>query len=583
MNQKLNLGAIAAAAIAAASLVACGGGGGGAAPDESVTPPPAEPLANATLSADKCNSSVLGTHVLPADVSEDVSGVTLNSWTWVDATATVPAHCRVDGSIHPMDFAAPNINFRVVLPDSYSHRYVQVGGSGMNGSIQSVIIGERNQPAGDTTFLARGWTVAGSDGGHQSGNAWTLNDESVRNLGYMQMSKTHDVAQVLIQRAYNNKPLYKYFVGRSQGGREALMVAQTYPELFNGIISVVPIVNYSSLMLGPTLVRIQEKPLANWIPPAKRTAIATEVIRQCDGLDNLMDGIINNYQACRAVFDVTAAPAGRQPWATKRCPGNVDPAPADTTANACLTDGQISTLEFTYSRYTFATPLANGNRTFGMWLPGTDPGGSGLIDGTRYQGQEGAAPGAPMQGGLGIAGVTGILMQNLSANPLDYVEGGVHDARRVFISRYLDATNPDLSAFKQRGGKIIMTGATKDTLASSGSHLDYFQSVLDKMGQGSVDEFARMYVFPMIDHNVAGNNFNVNGNGATIPVEAIPVNMNRVQMMVDWVEKGTPPPKHATVTSATKALPLCSFPAYPRYRGAAQPTEVAESYECVTP
>jgi hypothetical protein len=91
------------------------------------------------------------------------------------------------------------------------------------------------------------------------------------------------------------------------------------------------------------------------VTPAKRTAIVTEMMRQCDGLDGLQDGIINNYPACRAIFDVNQGAAGRDPWAAKRCPGNVDPDPADTSANACLTDGQISTLHFKHTRYQFAT------------------------------------------------------------------------------------------------------------------------------------------------------------------------------------------------------------------------------------
>ena len=84
-----------------------------------------------------------------------------------------------------------------------------------------------------------------------------------------------------------------------------------------------------------------------------------EFVRQCDKLDGLADGVMNNYMACRALFDMSQGDANRNPWAAKRCPDNVDPNPAGTNANACLTDGQISTLEFVYSRYLFAAPLAN--------------------------------------------------------------------------------------------------------------------------------------------------------------------------------------------------------------------------------
>ena len=118
-----------------------------------------------------------------------------------------------------------------------------------------------------------------------------------------------------------------------------------------------------------------------------------------------------------------------------------------------------------------------------MWMPNTDPSGSGLILPARFRGQEGAAADAPMHSHLGVLGVTGFLMQDLTANPLDYVEGGPLNERRRALSEILDSTNPDLSAFARRGGKLIVTIGTNDTLASPGAQLDYYQSVIDKMGR----------------------------------------------------------------------------------------------------
>ena len=92
-------------------------------------------------------------------------------------------------------------------------------------------------------------------------------------------------------------------MGSSQGGREALTVAERYPNDCNGIAANVPIVGFSSLMLGPALIRIHEKPQANWVTAAKINAIRGEFMRQCDKLDGLVDGIINNYMACREIFD----------------------------------------------------------------------------------------------------------------------------------------------------------------------------------------------------------------------------------------------------------------------------------------
>jgi hypothetical protein len=325
------------------------------------------------------------------------------------------------------------------------------------------------------------------------------------------------------------------------------------------------------------------------VTTAKVNAIRGEFMRQCDSLDGLADGIINNYMACRAIFDVSqeGTPSGgfgtqdgknRKPWAAKRCPNNVDPNPADTSANACLTDGQISTLQFTYSRYAFATPLAHGARTFGMWVPNTDPSGSGLIVPARFRRQEGAPADAAMHSHLGVLGVTGFLMKDLAANPLDYVEGGAFNARRQQLSAMLDSTNPDLGAFAKRGGKMIVTIGTNDTLASPGAQLDYYASVLSTMGRTTVDRFARLFVMPQAGHGLSGTNYTTDGTGKTIAALPIPNRYDQWGLLFDWVEKGTAPPMSVVVAADGRSLPLCSYPSYPRYTSG--PAGAASSYRC---
>jgi feruloyl esterase len=357
-----------------------------------------------------------------------------------------------------------------------------------------------------------------------------------------------------------------------------LTVAQRYPADYDGIIANVPIVNFSSLMLAPELIRIQEKPLANWVTPAKVNAIRGEFIRQCDKLDGIADGIINNYRACHAIFDTKQGKAGRDPWAEKRCPGDRDPAPGDTSEKACLTSGQIATLEMMYSPYVFATPLANGVKRFGMWVPNTDPSGSGLILGARFRGQEGASPDAPMHSHLGVLGVTGFLMQNLTANPLDYVEGGQWKARRLQLSEWLDSTNPDLSKFAAHGGKMIVTIGTNDTLASPGAQLDYYQSVIERMGQGQVDEFARFFVIPQANHGLAGTNYPTDADGKALPAGPVPNTYDRLSPLMDWVERKVPPAKQLKVTAGERSFPLCSYPMFPKYVSGSPAN--AESYTC---
>jgi hypothetical protein len=535
------------------------------------------PAENKSISESDCTAEKLGSSIPVNAIGEPVAGVTLAAPRWVAAGAT-PAYCSIDGAMAPVDKSAYGrpINFRVVLPASWSRHGVQSGGGGFNGTIPNLTGGEM------AVLIRQGFATYGSDSGHQQGRdvspEWTLSDEAIKNLGYMQMKKTHDAAIVLMQRMYGELPRYNYFVGTSQGGREALTVAQRYPQDYNGIAANVPIVNFSSLMLGPELIRIQEKPMSNWVTLAKVNAIRGEFVRQCDKLDGLVDGVINNYMTCRAIFDVSQGTPNRNPWEAKRCPNNVDPNPADTSNAACLTDGQISTLKLVYSHYRFATSLANDVKTFGMWVPTTDPSGSGLILPNRFKGQEGAAENAAMHSHLGVLGVTGFLMKNVNANPLDYTEGGPLNTRRVELSGWLDGTNPDLTAFARRGGKMIVAMGTNDTLASPGSQLDYYQSVIDKMGRAQVDSFARLFVIPQTGHGLTGNNYTLDGDGKTIPATPIPSSWDRLTLLINWVEGGVAPKMSETVTAGEKSLPLCSYPAYPKYNSG--PVTQAASYRC---
>jgi pimeloyl-ACP methyl ester carboxylesterase len=527
-----------------------------------------------------------GTSIPVSSIGEPVSSVKLYAPRWVEATDVTPAYAVVEGSIFPADPNGWPINFRVLLPSSWSHSAIQSGGGGMNGSIT---VREGKNPA-----LNKGFSMYGSDSGHQAGmpgrgaalasgpagakpDDWALNEEAIRNLGYMQMKKTHDAAMVIMERIYGERPRFNYYIGGSQGGREGLAVAQRYPDDYNGIISDVPIVSFSTLMLAPELIRIQEKPLENWVTPAKANAIRTEFLRQCDKLDGLSDGIINNYMASRAIFDVTDGSGPADPWAALRGSSKKDQKPEDNSTSSSLTNGQIKTLEFIYSRYKFPSPLANGVKSFGMWLPTTDPESFGTITPTRYKGQEGTPENAPVHSSLGVLGVTGFLMQNPSANPLDYSEGLAMNGRRKQISEWLDATNPDLNAFYKHGGKIILTVGTQDFIASSGAQLDYYQSLINEMGQKKLDRFARLYVVPQAGHGLSGKSYKMNGDNETVEVKNIPApNSNdKMDMIISWVEEGIAPSKTLFVNREGRigmkqegdGYILCSYPNYPKYVG----------------
>jgi feruloyl esterase len=569
-----------------------------------------------SLTEAACSSAALAATIRPDAIGEPVGSVELDSLSWVAASGNSPAHCLVNGRIEPVDQSATArpIRFAVALPAEWNRRSIQRGGGGMNGSVPGLGGGD----------LANGFATYGSDSGHSNGDdEWTLNDEAIRNLGYMQMKKTHDVAMVLIERAYGADPAYNYYVGGSQGGREGQMVAQRYPDDYDGVLSTVPIVGFSTLMLGPTLTRIQEIPLENWVQPVKGNAILAEFMRQCDDLDGLVDGIVNNYFDCRAIFNVNDGIGPVDPWAARRCANDVDPAPEDASQNACLTSGQIETVEFVFSNFEPDARLPNGRTNFGMWAPtsavgsaatltgaaappppaapaaggraggpggrggfaggfpgGGGGGGGGLFNGQRYRGQEGAGDDARPFTALGSIGVNGFMMQDITANPLDY-DIDQHSARREQVAAWLDTTNPDLGPFRASGGKMIVAVGTDDTIASSGEQLNYYQTILDTMGRAAVDSFARLYVLPQTGHGLSGRAAAIDGEGNGTDGRAIPSGLDRFALLQNWVENGVAPGKTEVLTGASGSLPLCSYPEYPHFNGG--DLADAASYACTLP
>ena len=119
-------------------------------------------------------------------------------------------------------------------------------------------------------------------------------------------------------------------------------------------------------------------------------------MRQCDGLDARVDGVINNYVDCRALFNVNDGGREPAPWARLRCANDVDPNPADAAENACLTARQIETVNFVFSEYAAGVQLANGRTTFGMWAPSTAVAGGGFGPPSGGGPRPGAGPPPPI-------------------------------------------------------------------------------------------------------------------------------------------------------------------------------------------
>jgi feruloyl esterase len=222
-----------------------------------------------------------------------------------------------------------------------------------------------------------------------------------------------------------------------------------------------------------------------------------------------------------------------------------------------------------------------------MWAPSTEvavgglppASGNALLNDIRYQGQEGASPDARVFTSLGSIGVTGLLLGDLSANPLTFAVSPGLAARQKTLSGWLDSNDPDLRAFQRSGGKLIVAIGTNDTLASPGAQLDYYAALVKRLGQRRLDGFARLYVLPQRGHGLQGSSYTLTGTGRAVPAAPLPSQFDRLAMLQDWVERDAAPSKSPVVAGAGGSTGLmCSYPQHPHYQGGAP--EQATSWRC---
>src|SRR5207244_11502250 len=208
------------------------------------------------------------------------------------AAITVVAHCEVKLTIRPSKDS--EIKSAVWLPlNSWNGKYQQVGNGGWAGNIpyRSMV-----EP------LTRGYAAAASDDGHEGGGdaAWAVgHPEKLIDFGYRAVHETSVQAKAVIRAFYGRDASLSYFAGCSDGGREALMEAQRYPEDFNGILAGAPANNWSHLFTGFVWNQqaLLNTPASN-IPPVKLPVIQSAVLAACDRLDGLQDGLFENPGLC---------------------------------------------------------------------------------------------------------------------------------------------------------------------------------------------------------------------------------------------------------------------------------------------
>ncbi len=490
-------------------------------------------------------------------------------------------YCNATVAIHPVDPRAPDILARVNLPVNWNGKAYMQGGGGYDGSIPNTTVQFTNGPVGKPPPLGQGYATFSSNSGHAANGfgsqdgSFALNAEALHNFAGDALKKTRDAAVYLIVKRYGYAPRRTYFVGGSSGGREALWVVQNTPQDFDGAVSMYPAWNAASLDLQfGRITRALAQPGA-YPNPAKQLVWVNAVIHACDALDGLVDGLVSNVAACH--FDP----------ASVRCAGGAD------TGDTCLSDAQIAALRV------YGTPLFIPYRTGSgeFFYPGFNVFVGADLTGTldlktqqptsaiMTSDQAAAAACTPAtqscpykQMPYGSVFWDQWVKYFITQDPafdslaLDPQHPGAYQQRISDLLGIQDVNKTDLSAFRKRGGKLMLMHGLADGLVATEATTEYYLRLVEDMGH-KVRSFVRYYTIPGLGHvfgspSAAGGGFFA----AWDPLPALDA----------WVETGEAPEGLITTdqNAATRGRtrPVCEWPAWPKYQGG-DPNS-AGSFEC---
>jgi len=464
----------------------------------------------------------------------------------------LPAMCRVAGILRPTSDS--EIHFEVWMPQqSWNGRLLGVGNGGFAGSIgYSQLV----------SYLKRGFAVAGSDAGHQAeaeDASWAFgHPEKIRDFGWRAVHLTAERSKQIVAAYYGKPQDHSYFDSCSDGGREALMEAQRFPADYDGILAGAP-ANAWSTMIASGVKGIQgmlNDPRA-FISDLKLPAIQKAALDACDAQDGVKDGVIANPAKCR--FDPNVL----------LCDGKEN--------LNCLTRPQIETLKTLYNgaKDSQGKPVFPGftmgdETSWREWVVGVAPGASSSVQYIqnyfRYM-------------------VTGDPKWNvLTAN----VDESLKLSREKSAAD-LDSTNPDLSKFAARGGKLILYHGWNDQAISPWNTVAYYKHVQQTMGAQKAESFTRLYMVPGMEHCYGGPGATAFGQFG-IGTAKGPSN-GLFDSLQDWVEKGAPDetvfatkfaPGAGGSMKPAMTRPLCAYPAIATYSGSGDPTDAA-NFACTKP
>lgn len=457
------------------------------------------------------------------------------------------AFCRVMAVAKPSSDS--DIKIEVWMPASgWNGKFRGEGNGGFAGEIDYASL---------ALAVGQGYAAAATDTGHEADGTdarWALgHPEKIIDFAYRAIHEMTAIGEQAVKDFYGDKPRHNYFSSCSNGGRQALMEAQRYPEDYDGIIAGAP-ANYWTHLLAGALWDVQATTAdsASYIPGGKIPAIAKAVNQACDAIDGVTDGVLNDPRKCH--FD----PASLLCKATE--------------SDSCLTQPQVAALKKLYE----GAHDSKGRKIFPGFMPGGEDGGGGWRLWIT-----GSGPGKSLLFAYGSAFFADMVYDNSS---WDYkkanLDGAVALSDRKFRN-VLNAMSSNLKPFESRGGKLILYHGWNDAAISPLNTIHYFKQVETTMGQRTTDSFLRLYMVPGMQHCGGGPGPDVFGQFGTSPQNDPQHHM--YMALEQWVEKGVAPSEIiaaklgvGTAGAVVKETrPLCAYPQVAKYSGSGDTNDAA--------
>jgi feruloyl esterase len=447
--------------------------------------------------------------------------------------------CRVTAvTTHPP--TGDKVKIWVGIPISnWNGRFLGTGGGGFSGGNAAGV----NQP------LAQGYAAGATDTGHEGGSGnfalgadGRLNWQSIRDNGHVGIHDMTVTGKALTEAMYGVAPRYSYFNGCSTGGRQGLMEAQRYPQDYNGIVSGAPAINWPKLMMQSLWGSVQMNVASNPVPQCKLAAATTAAVTACDAIDGVKDGVLENPKSC--TFDPKTL--------------------VGTLAGEC---GAFTQADAELIRKLWQGPTReDGSFLWYGMLRGTDLSPLAATRGTPVQ---------PQAFAFSVDWLKYFIMQNPQFDWTTITPAAYQRFWDQSVEQYglvIGTDNPDLTEFRNRGGKEIVWHGLADQLITADGTIDYYKRVQQLMGgPEKTSEFMRLFLAPGVAHCGGG---------------AGPAPSGQLEALLAWVEDGKAP-EALTATrrdqtgAVTRSRPLCGYPLVAKYKGTGS-TDDAANFVCST-